>query len=213
MKNDTENNLLKIPSRKKIAITGGPSGGKTTLIEMLQKDLGHQIVTVPEAATILYKGGFPRRKGSIRQKHAQRAIYFTQFELESIFEEESPNKMIICDRGSIDGLAYWPGSEEDFFQFMKSSRRDEYKRYDFIIHLDTASQDHYDTENPIRTETFNEAIEVNRKILQAWDGHPQRFIIPHHNEFFEKMKISIQIVKLILNGLTFSEINAQNNFS
>lgn len=45
----------------KIVVTGGPSGGKTTLIEALQKDLKGKVAVVPEAASILYRGGFPRR--------------------------------------------------------------------------------------------------------------------------------------------------------
>lgn len=194
-------------SRKKIAITGGPSGGKTTLIETLQKDFGHQIVSVPEAATILYKGGFPRRKDSRRQLHAQKAIYFTQYELESIFEEENPQKLIICDRGSMDGLAYWPGVPEEFFRAIQSNAEKEYRRYDFVLHLDTAPQEFYDTENPIRTESFSEAVEVNTRIHQAWSGHPQRIIIKHQSDFVGKLNLCVQIVKSLLANKSYAEIN------
>jgi hypothetical protein len=44
----------------KICITGGPCAGKTTALAMLQSDLlqlGFVVLTVPEAATILMKGG------------------------------------------------------------------------------------------------------------------------------------------------------------
>lgn len=196
--------------KKKIAITGGPSGGKTTLIETLQRDFGHQVASVPEAATILYKGGFPRRKGSTRQIHIQRAIYFIQYELESIFEEERPNKLIICDRGSMDGLAYWPDSAENFFKSINSNPEKEYSRYDFVLHLDTAPEDSYDTENPIRTETYSEAIDVNTKILKAWEGHPQRIIIRHQTDFFGKMSLCIQIIRALLANESYEEIKRIN---
>jgi nicotinamide riboside kinase len=193
--------------RRKIAITGGPSGGKTTLIDTLQRDLGHQVASVPEAASILYRGGFPRRPGNKLQKHVQKAIYFTQFELESIFEEENPNKLIICDRGSVDGLAYWPESTDSFFKILETNLKKEYARYDWVLHLDTAPIDHYDVANPIRTETFTEAIEVNTRILKAWADHPQRIIVKNQQDFFSKMNLCLKIIRLILQDKTFSEIN------
>lgn len=44
----------------KICITGGPCAGKTTALAMLQSDLqqlGFLVLTIPEAATLLMKGG------------------------------------------------------------------------------------------------------------------------------------------------------------
>lgn len=43
-----------------IVITGGPSGGKTTLIEAIKKELIKEVTTIPEAASLLYRGGLPR---------------------------------------------------------------------------------------------------------------------------------------------------------
>jgi nicotinamide riboside kinase len=192
--------------RRKIAITGGPSGGKTTLIDNLQRNLGQQVASVPEAASILYRGGFPRRQGTRLQKHVQKAIYFIQFELESIFEEENPDKLIICDRGSIDGLAYWPESTESFFQILGTDLKKEYSRYDWVLHLDTAPRDNYDVHNPIRIESFTEAIDVNNRILQAWSGHPQRIIVKNQQDFFSKMGLCLNIVTLILQNKTYNEI-------
>lgn len=193
--------------RKKLAITGGPSGGKTTLIDNLHKDLARQIAVVPEAASILYRGGFPRRKGSARQQHAQRAIYYTQFELESLVEEENANKLIICDRGSLDSLAYWPSSvDSDFLSSVKSSMEQELARYDWVLHLDTAPEDHYDSENPIRTESYLEAQELNQKILSAWERHPRRWIIHHQSDFFTKMSLCMKIIKLLLANTSYQDI-------
>jgi nicotinamide riboside kinase len=194
--------------RRKLAITGGPSGGKTTLIDNLQRDLGSQVASVPEAASILYRGGFPRRQGTRLQKHVQKAIYFTQYELESIFEEESPDKLIICDRGSIDGLAYWPETDDTFFQTLATNLKKEYARYDWVLHLDTAPKDNYDIHNPIRIESFTEAIDVNNRILQAWSGHTQRIIIKNQQDFFSKMSLCVKIVRMILQNKSYNEIMA-----
>lgn len=42
-----------------IAITGGPCAGKTSAMAAIKKDLtGHNVCIVPEAATLLFAGGF-----------------------------------------------------------------------------------------------------------------------------------------------------------
>lgn len=190
----------------KIAITGGPSGGKTTLIEALKKEFGQKVKVVPEAASILYKGGFPRVKSYDGYFHAQKAIYETQKELEALRVKTNPEQLIVCDRGSLDALAYWPDTEEHFYKVVGSSRATELARYQWIIHLDTATEPDYDTSNPVRTEDFHEALLLNEKIKKSWEGHPQRFIITAENDFFSKMKKATSVIEAILEKKPFSEI-------
>src|SRR5688572_6117210 len=121
----------------RIVVTGGPSGGKTTLIEALRKELGHQAVIVPEAASILYRGGFPRLKTPHSALCTQRAIYSVQKELEELVPRENRRAQVtVCDRGSLDGVAYWPRAERDFFRSVGCSRAAELRRYDWVLHLD-----------------------------------------------------------------------------
>lgn len=193
----------------KLAITGGPSGGKTTLIEALKKELGTKCAVVPEAASILYRGGFPRYKEAKAIEHAQVAIYYTQRELEEVVALMSQKNLIVCDRGSLDSIAYWPESPEHFYSMIQSSREEELARYDWVIHLDTASLDHYDTTNPIRTESFQEAWELNDKIKKAWEGHPRRVIITHNEDFLSKMTTSLAVINAILAHKSAEEIKAE----
>lgn len=183
---------------KKLAITGGPSGGKTTLIEVLKKEFGAKIKVAPEAASILYKGGFPRVKNYAGYYHAQLAIISTLRHIEDLLVESHPDCLIICDRGSLDSLAYWPDNEEHFFKNINSTRQIELDRYDWVLHLDTATEGDYDTTNPIRTESFHEALLLNEKVRASWNGHPNRQIITAENDFFGKMKKSTDIVENIL---------------
>ncbi|MES3036797.1 MAG: ATP-binding protein, partial [Bdellovibrionota bacterium] len=108
-----------------LAITGGPSGGKTTLLDTLKKELGSQVSLVPEAASILYRGGYPRLKSLEARKHTQRAIYYVQRELELLIEIEKKAPLLLCDRGSLDGIAYWPLSETDFMNELQTTREKE----------------------------------------------------------------------------------------
>lgn len=182
----------------KVAITGGPSGGKTTLIEALKKELGSKCAVVPEAASILYRGGFPRYKEPQAVIRAQRAIYHTQKELEAMICEVSQRTLIVCDRGSLDAVAYWPAGTKPFYEALDTTPEAEISRYDWVIHLDTASLDFYDTSNPIRTETFQEAWELNDKIKSAWAQHPRRIVIAHSTDFLSKMTTSLSVIQAIL---------------
>ncbi|HEX7675715.1 MAG TPA: ATP-binding protein [Bdellovibrio sp.] len=196
-------------SQVKVAITGGPSGGKTTLIETLKKELGQKCAVVPEAASILYRGGFPRFKESQGVIHAQRAIYFIQHELEDMICKMSQKSLIVCDRGTLDSLAYWPEGAQHFFAEVQSSREKELARYDWVIHLDTADTDFYDTSNPIRTESFEEAWTLNSKIKEAWAGHPRRLIIPHNADFLSKITTSLAVIRAILAHKNADEITKE----
>ncbi|UYL07670.1 ATP-binding protein [Bdellovibrio sp. SKB1291214] len=193
----------------KIVITGGPSGGKTTLIEALKKELGQKCAVVPEAASILYRGGFPRSKESQGAINTQRAIYFTQKELEDMVCKTSGKSLIVCDRGSIDALAYWPASPEHFFDNIGSDKKTEFSRYDWVLHLDTADADHYDTTNAIRTETFDEASTLNSKIMQAWEGHPRRIVIGHNKDFLSKMTTALSVINAIMAHKSADDINKE----
>lgn len=189
-----------------IAITGGPSGGKTTLIETLKKEFGAEIALVSEAASILYAGGFPRKKTFEGRICTQRAIYFTQRELESIAQQEPNNALVVCDRGSLDSIAYWPSDEDHFFKNIESSKSTELNRYDWVIHLDTATSENYDISNPIRTESHSEALLINEKIKSAWNGHPKRVIITSNDDFLAKITKSFQVIKAIKKGKPFEDI-------
>jgi nicotinamide riboside kinase len=190
----------------KVAVTGGPSGGKTTLIEALKKEFNPRIKIVPEAASIIYKGGFPRVKSYEGFFHGQKAIYAVQKELEELRCKLYPEALMVCDRGSLDALAYWPDTPEHFFKEMNTSYLQEVSRYDWVIHLDTATEPDYDTTNEVRNESFNEALSLNDKIKSSWAGHPQRIVISSEQDFFSKMKKATLVIESIMQMKNFAEV-------
>ena len=196
----------------KLALTGGPSGGKTTLATAIQAEFPTHALVVPEAASIVYGGGWPRRRDSALVKYQQRAIYYLQRELEGLFNQENPGTLLVCDRGSLDGLAYWPGLDaDDFMSSIRSNIESELRRYDWVIHLDTAPVAGYDTANTLRTETWDEAWRLNEKVKEAWSAHPRRFLIPNapgsrSGDFLAKLKRALGIVEAIVQGRSYEQI-------
>jgi hypothetical protein len=190
----------------KVVLTGGPSGGKTVIANSLQRELSPQSVVVPEAASMLFSGGFPRRSSPDLRRYQQRAIYFLQRELEGLLHDESPEKLLLCDRGSLDGGAYWPEGREAFLKSVGSDLSSELRRYHWVIHLDTASKAYYDSNNPVRIESYHQALELNQRVLEAWEPHPQRIVIPSTADFVDKIDLSLRVVRAILDGQNKSDI-------
>ena len=68
--------------RKRIVLTGGPGAGKTAVLELIRQSFCKHVKVLPEAASIIFGGGFPRTKGVLVRQAAQRAIFYVQRELE-----------------------------------------------------------------------------------------------------------------------------------
>lgn len=185
---------------KRIAFTGGPSAGKTSIIEIIQRKYPSYFISVPEAASILYSGGFPRIKGDDAMKHIQRAIYFTIKELEDMYEKLYPDKIQLCDRGTLDGIAYWPkDSDVDFIKSVGTNMNDELDRYDILIHLKSPSSPELYKLSSTRNEGHKLAVELDRKTQDAWSLHKRRFIIDDEKDFLIKVEKAIKIVEEQLN--------------
>ena len=108
-------------STRLVAVTGGPGAGKTAVLELVRRLFCEHVIVLPEAAGILYGGGFPRHNKLSVRRAAQTAIYHVERQLERIACEEGNVAIALCDRGTIDGLAYWPDSEESYWLEVASS--------------------------------------------------------------------------------------------
>ncbi len=174
---------------KRIVVTGGPGAGKTATLELIRQAFCPHVHVLPESASIVFGGGFPRDSASKRA--AQRAIYHVQRELESSVAG-ADYALVLCDRGTVDGLAYWPDSDDMLAQ-VGTSLRMELGRYDTVIHLRTPSEG-YDSSNPLRIETAAEAAAIDARIAGIWAAHPRLFQVPATKDFLTKVRLAIEIV-------------------
>lgn len=181
-------------ARRKIVLTGGPGAGKTAVLEMLRLSLCRHVVILPEAAGILFNDGFPRDDIPDVRRAAQRAIYHVQTELERAIRAKG-TAVMLCDRGVVDGVAYWPGPG-DLFAAVGTTRADALARYDAVIHLRVpAEADGYGHSNPHRIESAAEARAIDDRILAAWSGHPRVFVVESANDFFTKATEALQLLE------------------
>lgn len=178
-----------------VALTGGPGAGKTALLEIVQRDFCRHVVVLPEAASILFGGGFPRLETVSARRALQRAIFYTTRELEYLVQGQAHAAVALCDRGTVDSLAYWPGEPEDLWSDVHSSLDEELSRYAAVIHLETPDVEHgYDHRNPHRIETPDEAKALDARIASAWEAHPRRFVIEATEGFLEKVVRAVEVI-------------------
>ena len=183
-----------------IVVTGGPGGGKTTALDLFQREFKSAVKIVPEAATLLFGYGFGRDLGSEKSKALQSAIYTMQVSMEGIFRDFYSDRLLICDRGTLDGLAYWSGDESSYFTTIGSTFAKEAARYGAVIFFQTAAVHGEDVKsnNPYRQEDSKTAVALDEKLRRVWERHPNFHFIPTEPSFVRKINHGLTVIAEVL---------------
>jgi predicted ATPase len=178
----------------RIVLTGGPGGGKTTAADLFRREIGERVVVVPESATLLFAGGFPRTEEDHARQAAQRAIYHVQRNLEDVQAAVYPDRVLLCDRGTLDGGAYWPDGMDAFMAAVGSSVEAELARYDAVVFFETAAVGGMGIEggNPTRIESLTEAVALDARLRAIWSRHPNFHLVPHQPSFLAKVTAGLE---------------------
>ncbi len=178
-----------------VVLTGGPGGGKTAILEIAKLCFCGHVVLLPEAAGIVFGGGFPRLDTPVGRRASQRTIYQVQNEMLRLVEHNPEVAMVLCDRGTVDGLAYWPGSTRSYFDQVGSTMTKELARYAAVIHIATPSSPAQYHRNSIRRESLAEARAIDARIRKAWSEHPRQMVIEADSDFFSKAAEAIEAIR------------------
>lgn len=184
----------------RIVLSGGPGGGKTTAADLFRREIGDKVVIVPEAGTILFSGGFPRSKEKASIIAAQKAIFHVQRNLEIVQAAQFPDRILLCDRGTVDGGAYWPGEPHEFFHTLGTTLDKELAHYDAVIFFESAAVGGMSIEggNPIRNESIDQAIALDTRLRKLWSKHPRFILVPHNPSFFKKISFGLAAMDSIV---------------
>jgi predicted ATPase len=188
---------------RRIAVTGGPGGGKTTVWRALSAAHCSEVQAVPEVATLMFRHVFPQVENEAERCAVQRAIFNVQNELESFYDARAlPGQALLCDRGSCDGGGYWPGGHDLFFAAMGTSWAAELARYDAVLFLETAAVGGYSIRegNETRSETLTEAVAIDARLRAVWQSHPRFVHIGHERDFAHKLARAEAALALLLKG-------------
>lgn len=179
---------------RRVVLTGGPGAGKTAVLELARHALCRHVHVLPESAGIVFGGGFPRGSEPDVRRAGQRAIFFVQRELEAA-AQASDAAVVLCDRGTVDGSAYWPGPS-DLWSSVGTTLPEQLARYYAVIHLRTpAPGQGYDHTNALRIESAAEAGAIDALIAAAWSEHPRRFMIEATPDFLDKAQRTLAVLR------------------
>lgn len=191
-----------------IVFTGGPSTGKTSVINPTIeyfKELGYKVIVVQEAATIAINGGIkPFDPDGISGKLFQKIILKRQLVAEETArmaaKELGDRTIILYDRGTLDGYAYV--KKEEWDEVLRSenvSTRELLTKYDAILYLENASQYFTKENNAARYEKDAEdAALKGEKVLQSYIGHDNLVVIQPRERLKDKQQEVINIIQNIL---------------
>ena len=179
-----------------VAITGGPCGGKTTILKSLKLAMdgkGVYSYTVPECPTIFIINGadYPGESNMERLLTFETQMLNLQLVMENSFiniaQSYDRPAVVFCDRGACDISAYMPRTCWE--QVLSICGYHEYEllnRYDAVVHMTTAAEgaERYYTSanNSARTETVNDAIAIDKKTRDSWKKHRNRIIVENGPE-------------------------------
>lgn len=201
---------------KKIVLTGGPCGGKTTALATVAQELkgiGYNVIIVPEAATQLLVGGVsPETADGLY--NFQNAISKLQISNEKIYENIAkcfPDKtVLLLDRGATDGKAFCVNDMWD--RILKENNWDDTEirdNYDIVLHLTTTAkgaEEYYgNATNEVRRENIEQARIADDKCIAAYSGHPNFKIIGNHGNFEDKMVELMTEIKAFLGEKNYTQ--------
>ncbi len=181
------------------------------------RNFGQKVILVPEASTLLLSGNIPPPMGHADwpkslipggtwRRAFQSQILATQKHLEATFHSlglECGASAMICDRGILDGAAYWPEGLTDFTKHFALDLTEIYNRYDLVIHLESVvvcNQDSFGRDNnATRYEDTHEALLRERLSQLVWAGHPNRILI-QAGDFGKKIRAALVLCHSINTG-------------
>src|SRR5215469_9071765 len=196
----------------KVVLTGGPCAGKTSCQRAIREQFGEYVITAPEAATLVLGSGFPppgheriHCPGDEWVQSFQGAILSIQQAVEASFERLAQNcrvRLLVCDRGVLDGAAYWPGGREAFLRHFGHTLEDCFARYQSVLHLQSLAESHPHLYGPagniIRYEDGTDALRVERAVRAAWEGHPGLIVVSGEMELQDKIARVIEHIRALL---------------
>lgn len=197
---------------KKIVLTGGPCAGKTTaLVKVIEhfSSLGFKVFTIPEVPTLFSQSGMDYLTSNPQLFYeGEKATLEIQLELENKFtrmaETCTEPVIIICDRGVMDISAYmkpemWSKITGDI-GLTTPQLRD--ARYDAVLHLvsaaDGAESFYTNSNNKHRSEGLELARQLDKKVIEAWTGHPHLRVINNHENFDNKLYRVLKEISSVL---------------
>lgn len=180
----------------KVALTGGVCAGKTSSLAAVSdtfSSMGFKVFIINETSTELRTNGVVA-PDDVSGYAFQRMLVHEQLWKEKAYMRlastlDSP-VLVLCDRGVLDGKTFL--QDDDAFRAILdecgTNESDARMSYDGIVYLVTAAEgasEYYGYNNPVRTETPEQAIDNDHRLRKVWEGHPNLCVIDNDVDTFD----------------------------
>jgi 3-dehydroquinate synthetase/nucleoside-diphosphate-sugar epimerase/predicted NBD/HSP70 family sugar kinase/MoaA/NifB/PqqE/SkfB family radical SAM enzyme/adenine/guanine phosphoribosyltransferase-like PRPP-binding protein len=184
-------------AERRIVLTGGIYGGKTTFLRRIAPHYSKDTVYLPEVIPLLLEGGIKVNPESYTEQiNIQRLIYILKYLIEVETSLLYPDAVVLCERGTLDGIAWWPGKPMDFEKEF-GGIRNELNRYGHVIFSESvASTDHAVGELKKRYESIERAKEIDSTLHILWSAHKSFYKVLHTDWATKAAKLEITLATL-----------------
>ena len=185
---------------KKIVLSGGPCGGKTTAIKYVREyfeEKGYIVLSINESATeIINMGIKPFGNNKVDMYEFQKYVFSEQINNEILVDNYINSNMdkkiiVLYDRCIMDNKCYV--SEEEYNMLLEEFEINEEKylsQFDLFIHLVSAAigTNKYNLDNQARSENIIEAMKREENIVKCYSNISNRIVVDNSTNFEGKLK-------------------------
>ena len=110
---------------------------------------------------------------------------------------------IVASGRTLESVAAEFYASDEFYASVGSSHQAELDRYDAVIFFETAAcgGHGFESENRFRTESQQQAIDLDARLREQWRPHPHFTLIPHTASFFQKMTVGHGVLATLVGEL------------
>ena len=170
----------------RIVITGAPGSGKSSFLDRLKEE--------PVVSGYQFFGELARRILTDRPELRSDwpTLHQEIYRRQVAREDAAGARSFVTDRGTVDAFAFHP----ETLTAVGTSLGAEYLRYTAVIQLGSAAglgQAYY-TQDAVRQETGDKAMQIERALRAAWEHHPNYFFVAATEDIQRKYDDFLKVI-------------------
>ena len=196
---------------KKIAITGAPSSGKTTIIGMLGQLLEGTVLVVPEVPTLFFNSGLGVSEWDRIVSDAgmdtlmMKGIVSLRCNLEASFRDIavlSRAKALLIDRGGPDAASYLENPVPEYSAFFSRDLAADVHSYYAVIQLGAMANSYVGRQKKFGGKATDppgaRIAQLEGRLKQVWGRHPRYHFVDAEFDLGRKLTTVMAIVSSFL---------------
>ena len=197
--------VLESREPKFVVVTGSPGAGKKEVLGLALRSFCSQVAVLPRSAASIFGTEFPCHFTDSGRRSALRSVYWAQRRLERSIAQDGRVAVVLSDRGTVDGSAFWPEDPKDYWSGIGSTLEKEMARYAAVIHLGAPKISSRRDRNSQAGDSSGPAM-LDRRAEGVWDLHPNWSSVSSRTDFQAKVMAALEIIRTELPECCHSDL-------